>query len=438
MYFRFWKKWFSSISIHFKWFIVLVLSRPIIDIGNKRIFGESLWNLQEITGILTYALMLISIISLPKIVFKTTALKRFVLGLGILFFASLSIYFILNPSAYTAYIFSKALFPFFLFVYLSKVIKNIEDIEGILLTALFAAIFPALMIIYEMLFGAIISHYESRGLIRYTGLYEDVFTYSFNLILPLIALIYFNLKRSMLYIKRSTIILYVVFLFAILFTFKLNHNVTTVTVFVIIIYFLKQKFKISPGLSLFSFSIFAVAVIYFFYDEFNQELMTAFGTEISAVQYNTRLGGVFHGRFERWDLFFDKWLDYPLISHLLGMPYSFSAFPSGMLSGHMHSDFVRILFTTGFLGLTIYLFWFVVGFWLSRKYVLHIKVLIRSVLIVLFLFSVTSLPLFYAPLMYIVVSAFVFAGLIEKSYRERITLLKKKFVQIKAVANSPK
>lgn len=421
MSYKIWRKWFNTRSIYFKWFILLVLFRPIIDIGNNTVLGDPILNLQEISGILTYIFLIISLVSIPPKKNQKSFFEIQIWLLVILFFISLLMHFVFNPDIYSLYILSKALFPFILFIYLKKAIKNATDVEGILTTALFATIFPAFILIYEIAFGPIFSHL-SRGLIRYQGLYEDVFTYSFNLIIALIIFIYFYFKDIRANKKRSKILLYLLFLFSILITFRLNHNVTTITVIVIILYFLTQELKIKPALAMVSIFILLVFAVYFFASEFQDKFLTAINTEIGVIQGSAELGGAFHGRFNRWFYFFDKWQSYNFSAHLLGMPFSFTSYPRGMIFGQMHSDFVRILFSTGFIGLITYLLWFPAGFWLSKNFALHIKFLFRASLFVLFLFSVTTLPLLYAPLMYFTLPVFLLAISLGNHFRKKVQI----------------
>ena len=120
------------------------------------------------------------------------------------------------------------------------------------------------------------------------------------------------------------------------------------------------------------------------------------------VSGETESNQAFNGRMSRWERYFETWEQMSTNHHFFGVATSNFKETGIMIGGGMHSDFVRLLFLTGVTGLFCYLLFLLL---IARKWIamdIPDKFLLASVLCSLLLWSITTTPTLYAPLMYFV------------------------------------
>ncbi|NQX99249.1 MAG: hypothetical protein HRT73_15430, partial [Flavobacteriales bacterium] len=76
-----------------------------------------------------------------------------------------------------------------------------------------------------------------------------------------------------------------------------------------------------------------------------------------------------------------------------------------------HNDYVRILFLSGYFGLFYYLLLLIMFYKKAKKLESATRFLAFGVLGILMLYSVSIVPTYYPPFMYIVMSVFAFVAL---------------------------
>ncbi|MFB0925680.1 MAG: hypothetical protein QMB65_10445, partial [Vicingaceae bacterium] len=81
------------------------------------------------------------------------------------------------------------------------------------------------------------------------------------------------------------------------------------------------------------------------------------------------------------------------------------------VSVHPHNDFLRILFLSGYLGLFYYIVLLIMLYQRAIKIAHATKYLAFGTLGILLLYSISVVPTFYPPFMYIVMSVFAYVAL---------------------------
>mgnify|MGYP006109321757 CR=1 FL=1 len=81
-----------------------------------------------------------------------------------------------------------------------------------------------------------------------------------------------------------------------------------------------------------------------------------FNKEISAYQGTADQEKALNGTIVRWKIYFDRWGAMSSGSQIFGVGASGSVYTKIMMSGGMHSDYIRFLFATGILEGLSYIF----------------------------------------------------------------------------------
>ena len=155
MNYKEWLAWYKSLPLSKRWFIILILARPITD---------NFYDLKEVS-VLTSPLYIIGILTPILIIFSLTSstLKPSVKSnidipfwiWGILVALNCIWMYTINLSVVALGDAIKYLIPLFLFAYCRRFVENKTDLLGICQTFLYASIFPFAMLMYEYLFDHI-------------------------------------------------------------------------------------------------------------------------------------------------------------------------------------------------------------------------------------------------------------------------------------------
>ena len=118
----------------------------------------------------------------------------------------------------------------------------------------------------------------------------------------------------------------------------------------------------------------------------------------------------------RWQHYFEIWEEMPAYSKVFGVGLSGSKYTRSMMSGGMHSDYVRFMFATGIFGIICYLLFYASlmralnGFRKPEKY------LFFSTIVIMMLYGLTANPFGSSgALIYLTLSAFAFCALDKKT-----------------------
>jgi O-antigen ligase len=299
----------------------------------------------------------------------------------------------------------KITLPVYLYPFLRHQIRSRKDLNGIMMTCLVSSFIPIATMIYELLFSPI-QIQISRGLERVTGGYADVFNYSIYFLLFFISAGYFSLKagssRSRPGFAFFTI---AVSLITLVGVYHLHH-LTSLIIFTVLVLLL-WAYQLVQGrlwtVALFVNLILILVLVY--HAPITDHLTALLDQEMAVIQGEAEITRAFHGRVDRWRDMWTTFTSAPVLSKAIGPVFAHLR-PVGYMITGSHNDYLRILFLSGGLGLVLYLGFIFRLFMLSMGLSRDIRFLAHSSLLVLILFSMTSAPSIYAPLMYVVLSVF--------------------------------
>lgn len=409
MKFKDWKIWLKSKSWTLKWFIILVLLRPVIDnlffLKNISPFLSPLYWV----GVLTPVLVIISLIKNPKPI-QTNLDKYFKIWSVFIF---IGIFFVIlgDPLTMESLEFLlKLSIPIYLYFFARIFIQNKQDLDGFLTTFLYSGVFVAVVLLYELVINPI-RLVESRGMDRIQGSFGDVVSYGIYLTFCFLiaTYFYFSRKREVPQFKRLRTVLIIGFL-CVLTLINIHHVASYTIFFGLLLLFLVFNFKSNKGAALvLSFMIFLI--FYFFAQPIIEEKVAPLlATDIEVYEGEQDSDRLMHGRVGRWSHMVDIFSNENIFAQFFGYPstlkYSYSFVGVGS-----HNDFIRILFLSGYFGLLYYLVVLVIFYQRLKKLIGSTKYLAYGTLGILMLYSISITPTYYPPFMYIVMVVFAFVAL---------------------------
>ena len=409
MRFKDWKIWIKSKPWILKWFILLVLLRPIID---------NLYFLKEISpflsplyivGVLTPIIVVYVLAKFPKpkksSFDKYFKIWSFFLLVGILFVI------IFDPLSKDSFEFLlKLSLPIYLYFFVRVFIQNKRDLEGVLTTFLYSGGFVAVLLLYELLFGAI-RIVESRGMERLQGSFGDVVSYGIYLSFCFLiaGYFYFSKKGEISKPKRMRLLAIVGGL-SLLTLFNIHHVASYTTFVAILLLFMVFNFRGNKGGALVLSLLFFLMFYLFGQSIIEEKITPLLQTDISVYEGEKGSEKLLHGRVGRWTVMLDKFTDQNAFAQFFGYPLTLTRSYHYVGVGS-HNDYIRILFLSGYFGLFYYLVLLIVFFKKAKKLEYSIKFLAFGTLGILMLFSISIVPTYYPPFMYIVMSVFAFVAL---------------------------
>jgi hypothetical protein len=411
--FREWWSWFADLHWSLKWFPLLVALRPVVDnfyfLKDISPFLSPLY----IVGVLTPVLSITALFYFKMPGFSKTDKAFFYWSLALILscvlllfydpFSLLSIEFVLKLSL-----------PVYLYFFLRVFITDLRDLHGILQSFLYAGIFVAIILLYEVLVNPIRIE-ESRGLDRIQGNFGDVVSYGMYIIFTFIVASYFFLSRQhILSLNRRLWLLIPVSILGLIGLFNIHHT-ATYSIFVLLIgTFLTFNLKSKNQPVAIAIVILAVLVTSYWGNQIiSENIEPLLETDLAVYSGEQDSDKLLHGRVGRWRMMLQLFSSESVAVQFLGFPLTFDYVYQFVGIGS-HNDFIRILFATGILGLVLYLnfiskiFSRASGLGVAQRY------LVYTVLFALILYSVSVTPTFYAPFMYFALTVFAFLALDEK------------------------
>ena len=413
MGFKTWWHWFRNLPLNKSWFVWLILLRPIIDNFYELKETSALASPLYIVGFLTPVFIFMSAVSshfpkskdaLEDIPFRIWAL--------LLSFNVITFWFIqLSVVAFGDLI--KYITPVFLYFYSRRFIQSKEDLHGLLTTFLVSCLFPFGVLLYESIINPIAIEYISSGRgggSRIRGAYADIMNYAIYLILFLIIMSYYfllNIYNSVTNIKIKSWHLVAAIMLVLYGLTRIRHVSTWGVFIALIIIFLVHNLRNSRGI-LFALMFVFIVSTFFAQDIYINNIEPLIGKELMVVEGETESDQAFNGRMTRWERYFEIWEQMPSINHFVGIVSANFKETIVMIGGGMHSDYVRLLFLTGFIGLFFYIFFLFAILQRWMKLEMPEKFLISGTVTAIILWSITTVPTLYAPLLYIVYPIFAF------------------------------
>ena len=418
MNFNAWLSWYRSLHLSRKWFVVLILLRPIIDNFYELKEASALASPLYIVGVLTPILILFSFTGskFPKTIpaaqdFPIKLFAFFLFGNCLVFYATqLSVTALGDIVKYTT--------PILLYFYCRAFVQSKRDLEGIIFACLLACIFPFTMLLYESFINPIAIEYISTGRgggSRIRGAYADIMNYAIYIELFFIIISYWFLSnlygKVKLKINAFHVGLALVFVFYGLT--RIKHVSTWTVTLVVFALLMLHNLRNAKG---FVFVIVLLTVISAFFAEdiYNAQIEPLIGKEIKVAEGESETSHAFNGRMSRWEKYFEIWEQMPMTNHFIGITTANFPETDNMIGAGMHSDYVRLLFLTGFIGVGAYVFFILAVGTRYSQLRMPEKFLLSATIISLLLWSVSTIPTLYAPLLYFTYPVFAYALLPKK------------------------
>lgn len=391
--FKQWRNWFSKQPWSYKWFLWLVLLRPVIDVF-WFVKETALFSPLQVAGVLTVFLSIIYGIRLSGRKGQIPFVFRLFTALLVvnLFLISAEVW------SFGSWInFVRYCTPIALFVYLVKVMRNEARFLGFVYTFLVSSVFPLSMLYYEAVFDPItyVPISEGRGGgYRLTGLYADLFNYMSYIIGDFLLLSYLFVRslgksRSQ---QAGALKIALVLLLAVVGLLGLKHQASWIVFVFILASVVLSGFgskRVKQYVLMIGFPMLLITPVVIL-----PTLEELFAKELSAYRGEADSNRIFNGRFIRWEYYFEAWEEASLISKLTGVSFSSldSKRKAAMTGGGMHSDYVRFLFATGIIGLASLLLFYLRVFLGRGRFRNPEKFIIGTSVGIMCLYSVTSNP----------------------------------------------
>lgn len=416
-----WWKWFRSLHITQSWFVVLILIRPIVDNFWELKQASALASPLYIVGVLTPVLILLSFTSsaLPRKPYavEENAFRVWAILLGF----NAILFWVMQLSVVAFGDMIKYVTPILLFAYSRRFVQSRTELHGILTTFLISCAFPFGVMIYESFVNPIAIEYISSGRgggSRIRGAYADIMNYAIYLMGFLLVIGYYFLNtiynnRARIKIKPWHIALALVFIFYGLT--RIRHVSTWGVALVLIFLLLFHNLKNTRGV----FFVLAFGVIvtsFFAQDIYVTHLEPLIAKEMKVVEGESDANQAFNGRMTRWERYFEIWEQMPAFNHFVGITTANFKETIIMLGAGMHSDYVRLLFFTGFIGLFFYVLFLLSLLFKWLALMMPEKFLLSGSVAAVLLWSVSTVPTLYAPLLYLIYPVFCYALLPRNRY----------------------
>jgi hypothetical protein len=409
MNFNNWRLWVRSKPWSLKWFVFLVLIRPIID---------NFFYLKDISPILSplfWAGALTPVLSLGPILRRTyyhNTLHRLFNVWSALIILNI-VFLIFQPIEFVSQIqwILKLSLPVYLFAFLRVFIRNKSDFIGLITTFLYSCGIAALMLLYELVFHPIRIEY-SRGIERMQGGYADVMNYAIYLSFGFLLLSFFYISFKLTHkgLKISLPLFIILGIFCIVGYIAISHTVSYFVFASLLVLFVTSLAR------KYTFITFVVIIFFglglsFYGDKLYQERINPLvEKELEVIQGKRNESQLFHGRMSRWQYGWKNFKNAPVTAWLFGYPTSLED-PFFNISIGIHNDYLRIFYFTGIFGLLVYLL-FLFNLWRRKKFIsLNEKFILHGSLVILLLYCVSTTPTFYPNFLYILFSIFVYFSL---------------------------
>lgn len=410
MKWREWKKWLRDKPWILKWFILLVLLRPVVDNFYYLKEISPLLSPLYIVGVLTPVLCLITIFRYR--VRPTTAMDRFFGYWSAMVLMGCVLIFMYDPTALISIEFVlKLSLPVYVYYFLRRFVGSSRDLDGILQTVLYASIIVAIILVYELVSGPIRME-ESRGMARIQGNFGDVVSYGIYIALATLAAGYFYFRDKLAHksTRKSLMNLAIVAFVSMLALFNMHHVASYAVFLAIAGLFAMYNMKVNREVGVFVMIILAGGAMYFGQGFFEESIAPLIETDMQVYAGEQDTERLLHGRMGRWMHMLNLFSEQGIFVQFFGFPLNFE-YAFHYIGIGAHNDFIRMLFFTGFVGLLLYLSMLFYAFRRAQKLRESHRFLLIGLLMAVVLYSISTTPTMYAPFIYIVMAVFAFAAL---------------------------
>jgi len=410
MTWREWKIWFREKPWILRWFILLVLLRPVVDNFYYLKEISPLLSPLYIVGVLTPALCLLTIFRYR--VRPTTALDRFFGYWSAMILLGCFLIYLFEPFSLLATEFVlKLSLPVYVYYFLRRLIVKQRDLDGILQTVLYASVIVAIILVYELVSGPIRME-ESRGKARIQGNFGDVVSYGIYIALAMLSAgyFYFRDKLARKSTRRALSNLAIVAFISILALVNMHHVASYAVFATISGLFVLYNLKVNREVGILVMVLVGAVAIYFGQGVFEENIAPLIETDMQVYAGQQDTERLLHGRVGRWKYMLNLLSEQNILVQFFGYPLNFE-YAYHYIGIGSHNDFIRMLFFTGYLGLLLYILLLVQAFRRAQKLRENQRFLMFGILMATVLYSITTTPTLYAPFIYILMSVFAFAAL---------------------------
>ena len=407
-----WVKWFRSTPWALRWFLLFIILRPVLAALYFLKDVSPLLSPLNIMGFLTPVLILASLAWNGKPRMRMSMLDiPFVLWSAIVALNCLSILMV-EVSVVSLDLVFKLTTCVFIYIYLRHFLQAKQDLVGLLTTFLYASAFPFAMMLYEWFVNPLDSTVNvTRGFARASGLYADVTTYATYFVGAFFAAGFmFLLEDHKETSTRKAVRLGIVGTLSVMGLIHIHHTASWGVFLALVILLAYHGLKRRNPLGGVALLIVVVFVSVSLFDALQERFDAMLATEIEVMEGRTSEDRAFHGRGVQWARDLDYWRDRPALDRYLGVSIQSAALENRMLLGAVDSDYLRVTFSTGLIGLGLYLlFYFGLLLRSTVKQPGSSQFLIRGAVSIMLLYSITVVPSTYAGLLQLTFSALAFS-----------------------------
>lgn len=426
MNYREWRAYWKSLDWSRKWFASFLLLRPLVDTLYFMKQYSSFLSPVYLFGVMT---PLLALASFQSVKFKRAPHNGIDNLMAIWGFILLINGLYLLSWAYSLDNFGneiKYLTPPVLFLYLRRFVRHQGDLRFLMTTFLVSCIVPFGTLMFELFVHPLTPEYVSEGRgggSRLRGNFADSVSYGIYFIGAFITMSYFFLDKVYAKIKTKvpTTRMLIVFVLVLAGIASLRHVSSWAVFLVCIGFLLYYNSKNIKGVMV--VLVIGFIVLPFFakpiYNEFISPLLQK---EVNVIEGNSDIQYGLNGRVSRWQRYFEVWMEMSPVAQFLGVSLSDFKEAPIMVGGGMHSDYVRILFLSGIIGLAVYLMFLIALMFNWRKMRPPERFLFFTTYTALVLYSVSTLPMIYLPFINYVFPIFCFSLLPSKAMYQAPTI----------------
>jgi hypothetical protein len=405
-----WRAWTRTQPWSVRWLIYLILFRPIID---------NFYFLKEISPFLS-PLFIVGVITpiLTIVAFITTRHRLntsldylFRVWMLLSFFAMyFFVYYEIDIIDYF-YTILKMSLVFYLYFLYRLFIRDIKDLHGLLQTYVYSSFFVLGLFLYEILINPISVEY-SRGLRRLQGSFGDVTSYAFMLVFMLVVVTYSRLRNAANKSRGQGYLPILILIgVGILVLININHAATIIIFVVVLLMFILYTSRLNMGLTLVVLSTSMIIILLYGQEIYTSTVQPVFDKDIQVFEGREQSKYLMHGRFGRWETFIDNYVSAPIVSQLFGVTLAFDHpawYVLATTSNGVHNDFLRVLASSGYIGMLVYIAIILVFVSKYRKLPFSQRYLAAVSLVVMLLYSISVTPTFYPSFLYVFMAVFTY------------------------------
>lgn len=412
MIFKEWFNWIYNAPWSIKWFILLILIRPVVDVFYFVKDISIFLSPPIIVAALTPFLVLISI-GIGKKNRIRTGLSYIDLVVciwaGIILLNSISLLDELDVILWLDVIL-RLIIPFFIYLYSRVFVRSLQHLYFILITTLIAALFPAVMFVLELIVGPFGTQITRGSILRYHGLYADIFNYAIYCMFAFIigGFLYMGPGRT----KTAKLLSGKKYILIVLFILVVLLHIAHVTTFIIFMVLVFIFIYLNKEVNILKVGFVTLTISIIIYSLFSSDIQRVVGPmidrEIGILKGERNIELLAHGRLGRIIDYQEVWRQQPVYAKVFGMSFSYIHDKGDWFGGSIHNEYIRSLYTGGIIGLISYLIFLFLGFIKARKFPASERFLFYSLLILVSLYSFTMLPMLYYNLLYIFMPAMAY------------------------------